>query len=195
MQSNPQLVERRTAEFVINNLQRKTQSIKLRGISSRTLPSRNQTLPSSANSTANSTSSTTSSPTPALAKLADASNPRTHAKTAVDEIHTAPQLRKASSKPKKPAVFSPLGVEPKTLRNAITRAINGFLQVDKRTNPFFHQLFESFYDIVNNGLAGYSSMGTKEYETFLCARGELSPYLIPDEEAMLDRLEKASFVH
>lgn len=56
------------------------------------------------------------------------------------------------------------------------------------------QVLESFHDIVGKCLAGQQDFSPQEYSIFVTIWHCLSEYLMPDEESMLEKLEKASFV-
>ena len=87
-----------------------------------------------------------------------------------------------------------MGIDPKVIRRALDRSIQSILTKDRNAHSYNYQLFESFSGIVDKCLAGHQDLGVQEYSVFFAAATALSPYLMPEEEAMLDKLEKLSFV-
>lgn len=165
------LVNRRLSAFILHDLERENRLEKVRNSSPKFLSS------SSAPSGANALGSSKEKPT-----------------TPGDLGHTAPTVRKARSKGKKLPVTQPLGIDGKTLRDAIDRAIRTYLAREMRAGSAVNDLFESFCDMVDLCLAGQQHFSARDYSIYTSAVETLSPYLTSDEEAILEKLEKSSFI-
>lgn len=169
--SDPSVVNIRIAEFVVNDLKRTTRTLRASAIRP-SISTRNRT--------------------PSV--NGEVRHVRFDAGARTELPDTAPVVRKRSSKLRMVPKVQPLGIDCKTLLEAIERAIGTFLKKDKRAEAVEPQVLESFHDIVGRCLAGHQDFSPREYGIFVTAWHCLSDYLMPGEESMLDKLEQASFV-
>ena len=121
-----------------------------------------------------------------------------NAKTQPDLLHSTPVVKKAKikskSKSKKTPATPPFGIDGKVLRNAIARATGNCLKMDRHAAAIEKNFFQSFSNILEKCLAGHTDFSLQEYDTFVSAASALSAYLMPEEESMLEKLEKVSFI-